>query len=249
MHSSQPPSFPRPSSSVARSRLQNRLVFSSTNNTKKAKQKSDRVHEEEKPPSEPAVLSTQESVYHESAAEMAPIPTNDAVVSALSLEAEPSMIAESSLHMSLFLRNSTSVIPGADSLISSAIPNQVDDLSHSSHCNPSVINFSSASLTEAIEHIIRGDVEYLYLEASPSNPYELSLCSSTRHIDKSNFIILSRHGITRYREQDSDFVTFREFFREYTTYHKIITMPTFGTLRKWYTRVLIHNSCIMYNAP
>ena len=89
---------------------------------------------------------------------------------------------------------------------------------------------------------IIGTVEFVYLQYDPQNPYKFTVCSETPfandHATESSssplkYLTLSRNGITRHANNESESYTFKEFSNERFMYQRLLEIPVFYQFRTW----------------
>lgn len=97
-----------------------------------------------------------------------------------------------------------------------------------SHCTPA----------DAIEILIRGTVEFLYLTPDPTSSYKLYVLPNyCDEVDshQGEIITMSKHGIMRQERGGLDAVHFSlgEYLQEYRTYVRLLEIPIFKNYRLW----------------
>lgn len=254
---SKPPDFPRPSSAVARSRLQNRLV-KKTNITSVPHnngQNAVYVRREIASIMKSKINDSHDWEYNDGRVEsvVAGEPPVHAVVgsSAWPDEIETSIqsdsITESSImHMkSSIIKSHSLEVPGMESLVlqRSAVNESYSDYSEDMTLSYDVSLTSSnfmkvishhQGIDQAIQLIVSGQQEFCYLEPiDPSNPYRLHVACTPKNKSSAKYITLSKTGIVRYGWGEPDRISLREFVREYYLYHMAIKIPFMKKFWKW----------------
>jgi hypothetical protein len=259
---SKPPDFPRPSSAVARSRLQNRLVKKTNVPSIPPAAASNAQNVAHMRKEMASIIKSRNNYSHDwesSEGRMESIAASELPVQAVlgssawpdeadadSLLHEDSITESSIIHMrSSIIKSHSLVVPGMESLVlqRSVVNDSFTDYSHDLN-PPHDVSLTSSNFMKVISHhqgidqaiqlIISGQQEFCYLEPiDPSNPYRLHVACTPKDKSSVKYITLSKTGIVRYGWGEPDRISLREFVREYYLFHMAIKIPFMKKFWKW----------------
>ena len=102
----------------------------------------------------------------------------------------------------------------------------------------------------SIISFVIGTVEFVYLHEDSLNPYKFTVCSETPFTDNRvptsscsslplKYLTLSKNGIIRHVDTESESYTFEDFNIEQKLYQRLLGIPIFKRFRQWYVLDII----------
>lgn len=246
------PDFPRPSSAIARGRLQNRLICGK-NKKEKHKEKSEHLFSHDLEYSNYNTnnnFNNNNNFDNEMIGATIGYPSSF-VESSTWFENEESRDMISTMKSNIIPSHSL-MVPGIETL---QLTHSQHNQNHQQHHlkNSTTENYSTShymqlisndnikynashhnTIEQSIRLILNGTKEFCYLEIiDPINPYKLSLTSAPSDPSNPRYITLSKHGIIRHWDGESDSTSLKSFLKEYYIYHQIIKIPIFKQFWEW----------------
>lgn len=248
---SKPPEFPRPSSSLSKNVLKNRMVVKTKANTLevgsgslltlKNQESSKSLYENNTTQSH-----IKNGVFLESS--LMSLQSLNEETSVCTMETTSKLMQYAKLNI---MKSKSLHIPGAefnmsnekakDSQIAQKDMNKKQNKKGIPHMSllPTKRNGQDGTtIHDLIEMVVSGEIEFCYLLPDHMHSKYGLQVSSIAPSDLRESITLSRQGVTYFNNFSSELVSLTDYMREYSLYHQLIAIAVFGKFRLWYGAVI-----------